>query len=204
MKNILCFLFLASLTACSSAPVINGTQVQEDKVLSRIDGLSSRPAWLKESEVFKVEEGMVYGLGSAVIPGDNRVEAAYRIAENNAKARLAGSIEQRLEYLFQNAEEGTSQESTQARYIGSEASKLTTSSIRTEKVYWEKVAVFNSDGQASIVYRVFARSSIPEKDLKAAIREAIEKRKGDSRLSKSFSEKVDQQWDKFVNAPPEA
>src|SRR5688572_6854774 len=100
-----------------------------DQVVSRIDDVSSRPSWLKESVPFQVKDGQVTSLGSTQIPGDHRVEAAYRIASNNAKAAISNAIESRLEFILQSAEEGTG-DSTQARFIGAEASKLVSSSIR--------------------------------------------------------------------------
>ena len=96
------------------------------KIVARIDDLSSRPSWLKESEPFVIEKGTVTSLGQTTIPGDNRVEAGYRVAENNAKAAIAGAIEQRLEFIFQNAEEGSGIDATQAHYIGAESSKIVT------------------------------------------------------------------------------
>src|SRR5581483_6442033 len=94
---------MLAVVGCSSATKMPTPETAEDKVLSRIDDLSHRPDWLKESETFKIKDGMVYSLGSTTIPGDHRVEAAYRIAENNAKAAIAAAIEQRLNFIFQNA-----------------------------------------------------------------------------------------------------
>lgn len=198
MKHLLltAILFLA---ACSSA-VKNPTkaEIEPDKVISRIDELSSRPDWLKESEPFRIEKGMVLSTGMTTIPATDRVEAAYRIAQNNAKAAIAGAIEQKLEFIFQNAEEGTSINSTQARYIGAEASSLVTSSVRVGKNYWEKVASTQDSGERTTQYKVFSTVTMPEDDFKRAIFEAIKKSQGKAGLSKDFAKKVDAHWDKFV------
>jgi hypothetical protein len=197
MRN--CFVFIISmlvLSGCSSGPKL--TQEEEDKVLSRIDDLSARPQWLKESEPFRIEEGKVISTGQATIPGENRVEAAYRIAENNAKASIASQIEQRLSFIFQNAEEGTGMDTTQARFIGAEASDLVTSSIRPGKRYWEKVAS-SSSSDRKVIYRVFATVTIDESDLKRAILDAARKREGKGGISADFKKQVDSHWDKFVN-----
>ena len=42
---------------------------------------------------------------------------------------------------------------------------------------------------------------MPETDFKRAILDAIRKQQGKGGLSKDFAQKVDQHWDKFVNAP---
>lgn len=189
---------LLATIGCSSASKHPTPENTSDVVMSRIDDLSHRPDWLKESETFKIKDGMVYSLGSITIPGDHRVEAAYRIAENNAKAAIAGAIEQRLNFIFQNAEEGTAMDSTQARYIGAEASDLLASSIRPGQKYWEKVATTRDSGERITEYKVFAVVTMPEQDFKKAILDSARHREGKGGLSADFAQKVDQHWDKFV------
>jgi len=104
------FLVLFLLIGCSSTPPVSQLTVPnagEEKVLSRIDDLSSRPKYITESTPFKVEGGKVYSLGQTVIPIGDNISAAFRIAENNAKALVSGAIENRLDFVFENAEEGT-------------------------------------------------------------------------------------------------
>jgi hypothetical protein len=192
---------LAALCACSSVQKIGTDHVGEEKILARIDGLSSRPDWVKESEPFTIENGKVTSIGMTTIPAENRVEAGYRISTNNGKAAIAGAIEQRLDFIFQQGDEGTAMDATQARYIGAEASKLTASSIRMGKHYWEKVSVIQSNGLPSVVYRIYSSVTMPEVDFKAAIVDAIRRGQGKGGLSADFAKKVDQHWDQFANAP---
>ena len=203
MKNLLVFILATTaLMGCSSSVKSPTTaEIDPDKVISRIDDLSSRPDWLKESDPFRFEGGNVYSLGSTTIPSGDRVDAAYRIAENNAKAGIASAIEQKLEFIFQNAEEGTQIGADQARFIGAEASSLITSSIRPSKRYWEKVASSES-GVRKVNQRVFSMVSMPESDFKNAVMNAIKKAEGKKGLSKSFSEKVDKHWEKFTSDLP--
>jgi len=188
-----------SLSGCSSSPKVATSENQPDRVIARIDDLSSRPNWAKESEPFRIHDGVVTSLGQTTIPGDNRIEAAYRIAENNAKGAIASAIEQRLEFLFQGAEEGTGIDSTQARYIGAEASKVTSSSLQINNRYWEKVATTQDSGQRVTQYRVFASVTMPEAEFKRAILDAARKREGKGGLSEDFAKKVNQHWDQFVS-----
>lgn len=169
-----------------------------DKVVSRINDMSARPGWLNEEKPFEVKEGSVISLGQTTIPGDNRVEAAYAIADNNAKGAICSAIESRLDFVFQNAEEGTSIDSTQARRIGAEACKITTSSIRPGSRYWEKVAMTSDSGERITRYKVFATVRMPETDFKRAVINAIRKQEGKGGLSSDFSKKVDEHWDSFV------
>ena len=199
MKTLLLLSIL--LAGCSSA-VKNPTkaEIEPDTVVSRIDDLSSRPSWLKESEPFRVEKGSVVSTGMTTIPATDRVEAAYRIAQNNAKAAIAGAIEQKLEFILQNAEEGTSVNATQVKYIGAEASNLVTNSIRPGKNYWEKVATTQDSGERLTQYKVFSTVTMPEDEFKRAIFEAIKKAQGKGGLSKDFAKKVDQHWDRFTGS----
>ncbi len=196
-------LIIAAIVGCSSTNSKKIAEIQgnvgEERVLSRIDELSSRPSWLKESEPFRIEGGKVYSMGMTSMPADDRVEAGFRIAENNGKAAISNAIEQRLDFIFQNAEEGTAMSGTQARYIGAEASKLTTSSLRSSKRYWEKVATTQENGQVAVQYRVFAMVEMPEDDFKTAIVDAIRRSKGKAGISAEFAEKVDKHWDQFVS-----
>lgn len=192
-------------SGCSSSPSsknMNDQDIGVTKVLERIDQLDKRPDWLHESEPFKIENGKLFSLGQTVIPADNRIEAAYRIAENNGKASVAGAIENKMEFVFQNAEEGTGLDTTQARFIGAEASKLMSSSLRVSKRYWEKVSTATSASNRTVQYRVFALVEMPESDFKEAIVNAIKKQQGKGGLSADFSKKVDQQWNQFVDAKP--
>jgi hypothetical protein len=201
LKTALAALSLVTLGACASAPKQpTGPEMERDVVVSRIDNLSNRPGWLKESEPVQVSDGYVTSLGETLIPADHRVDAAFRIAENNAKSQIAKAIEQRLDFVFQNAEEGTAMDSTQARFIGAEAANLTTSTLRLDKRYWEKVATTQDNGQRVTQYRVFVTVKMPEADFKRSVLDAIRKQQGKGGISADFAKKVDEHWDRFTSA----
>ena len=186
------------LAGCSSTPKSTMPEAMPDKVLSRINDVSSRPDWLHEDRPFDIKDGVVTSLGQTTIPGGDRVEAAYNITDNNAKGAICSAIESRLEVIFQNAEEGTAIDSTQARRIGAEACKITTSSIRPGTRYWEKVAMSTDLGERVTRYKVFSTVTMPETDFKRAVMDAIRKQQGKGGLSQDFAKKVDEHWDNFV------
>lgn len=186
------------IAGCSSAPKFITPEAMPDKVLSRINDMSNRPSWLNEERPFDVKDGFVTSLGQTTIPGSDRVEAAYNIADNNAKGAICSAIESRLEVIFQNAEEGTSIDSTQSRRIGADACKITTSSIRPGTRYWEKIAMSTDSGERVTRYKVFSTVTMPEADFKRAVIDAIRKQQGKGGLSQDFSKKVDEHWDSFV------
>lgn len=186
------------LAGCSSAPKNPTAENTPDKIVSRINDMSDRPDWLDEEHAFVVKAGNVTALGQTTIPGDNRVEAAYLIAENNAKGGICSAIESRLDFVFQNAEEGTAVDANQVRRIGAEACKLTTSSIRAGSRYWEKVAMTTDSGERVTRYKVFATAVMPEADFKRAVIEAVKRQQGKGGIFQDFARKVDEHWDSFV------
>lgn len=206
MKRMILSVLAFALAGCASGNKLADHKLapenSPDVVIGRIDGMSERPSWLHEAEPFKVMDGKVTTLGSTEIPADHRLESAYRIAQNNAKSLIASSIEQRLDFILQNAQEGTTVDASQVRYIGAEASKITTSSLRPDKVYWEKVAVTRDSGERVTQYRVFATVTMPEAEFKTAIFNAIKKAQGQGSISQDFKQKVDAKWDEFVGAQP--
>lgn len=201
MKKVIFAAGFSFLAACSSTPKqeIATSESTPDVVVARIDNLKARPDWVKESQPFNIKDGLVTSLGSTTAPADNtRVEALIRIAQNNGKAAIAAAVEQRLEFILQNSEEGSNFDSNQIRYIGAEASKIVTSSIRNGPAYWERVATSTDSGERKTIFKVFAAVTMPEPELKRAILDAARKREGKSGLSESFAKRVDDQWDKFA------
>jgi hypothetical protein len=191
-----------ALSGCASSRFYD-EEPEPDQIVSRIDDLSVRPDWLKESEPFVLDADRVVSLGGAEIPADHRIDAAYRIAENNAQASIAGAIEKKLEFIFQNAEEGTGFDQSQARFIGAEATRMMTSSMRPGKHYWEKVASVTDSGRRLTRYRVFATMEMPQEDFKRAVLDAARRAAGKGGLSADFADKVNRQWDRFT-APQDA
>ena len=194
-KTMRIFYVLATvltLSACASS-------MMKDEVLARSDDLTSRPKWASEEKTFTIEKGTVYMMGTHEMPvAGKRLSTGYRVAENNAKSGLSGAIEQRLNFIFQNAEEGDEMGADQTRFIGGETSKLVTSSIRPANRYWEKVAVVvDGDGTRDVVYRIFVRVSMPEADFKKAIQEAIKRNSGKKGISEDFAKKVEAHWDQM-------
>ena len=184
---------IAALSGCASA--------MKDEVLARSDDFTSRPKWVREENTFTVEKDNVYILGFHEMPVvGKRLTTGYRIAENNAKAGFSSAIEQKLNFIFQNAEEGDEMGAEQTRFIGGETSKLTASAIRPDKRYWERVSrVVDADGRREVVYRIYVRLAMPEADFKKAIEEAIKRNSGKKGISEDFAKTVNANWDKMIS-----
>lgn len=185
------FAAVLTLAACSSLP--------KDEILARSDNLTSRPKWANEEKTFTIENKIVYVLGTHEMPvAGKRLETGKRSAALNAKKGIANAIEQKLNVIFQNAEEGDEMGAEQARFIGAEASKLVASSIRPAGVYWEKVSrVIDADGNRDLIYRIFSRVQMPEADFKKQIEEAIKRNAGKQGISADFAKKVEENWNEM-------
>lgn len=205
MKNVIGYaitviqliVFSIVLISCASTPKSGVEHAGEEKVILRIYGLDSRPSWLREDEPFRIVEGKVQALGTTSMPGDGNISAGNRIAANNGKALISHAISQRLDFVFQNAEQGTVMDANQVQYIGAEASKLTTSALTQSKLYWEKVQVIQENGQSVVRYRIFTLLEMPEADFKSAIVDAIRRNQGKQGISADFAKKVEQHWNQF-------
>lgn len=205
----------ALLAACSST--IPKAQVDStalapiaptgDIVIARIDNLDRRPDWAKESDLIKSSDGQVLSLGSATIPADHRLEAGLRIAVSNATEPICKLLSQKMDFIFQNSEEGTAGDAQIVRSTGAQACQASLSGIRATRMYWEKVLTYTSTREQSLIYRIFASAQISESEIKIAMNELAKKRsKGP--LTKEFSKMVEDQASRIVsdleNQPVEA
>ena len=180
---------------CSTNGGVKG--FQKDEVLSTLND-SSRPSWADESKPFVVKDGKVMSIGVTYINGNERPEAGSRISENNARANISKVIENRMEFIFQNAEEGTTYDQTAAHFIGSEVSSITSHSMTNEGMWWQRFAQSQEDGSRTIKYKIYSLITMPEGEFHKAVDKAIEGAAKESKLSQSFQKKVDKQWDRFV------
>jgi hypothetical protein len=196
-----------TLAACGSvshktdSAELKSPENMPDVVISRSDALKSRPNWIQEANPFRIENDKVVSQGFAQIPSEGNLNAAYRICFNNSKSAIASAIEQKLEYTFQQSSEGTELDSTTAQFIGAEMSSLTTNSMRNSGQYYEKVATTLDSGERKSYYRVFCTTQIPIQDFRRHLHAAIQKAEGKGSISQDFQQKVDSQWNQFVNAP---
>lgn len=198
-SSILTISFLTLLTACSSNPVQQqfDEEAAKDKIIDRSDELSKRPEWVNESESYSVKGGNIYSLGVTTIKGDQQIDAAYRIAENNAKAVFSKAIEQKLEYFLQSAKEGMDIGTDVNRYISTEVSKLSSSGIIVSNKYWEKYITTESSGLKVARYRVFVRVMIAESILKDQVFKALNKSSGVAQ-TQEFKKSLEKKWEEII------
>jgi hypothetical protein len=202
MKKFL-LITLPMMAACSSSPKLVETATPEtrpDIVLSRIDDLKERPSWVHESQPFRQDGEKILSQATTQIPSDHRLEAAYRICFNSAKANIATAIEQKMQFIFQQSSEGTDDRTT-AHFIGSEMATMTSSSLRPANQYYEKVATTTDSGERKTIYRIFCEVQMPAEDFKTKVFAAMTAAEGQGKISSGFQAKIESQWNSFVNGP---
>lgn len=180
-KSIATVIMCMAMSACST---------MGDKVIQRSDNLSSRPDWASETTSYYEKGNKTYFVGNMVVDGGASPSWLCLAASNVTKKDVADQIKQKLDFIVQAANEDMEIGLGQLKYVGTEASNLTVSSLKREGCYWEKVLTQVDESSKGIVYRAFAKLSIPTADLKKAIKDAASK-KG---LSKDFQKQVDERW----------
>ena len=80
-----------------------------------------------------------------------------------------------MSYIFQNAEEGLNINTSQAKYIAGETSKVTVDSLMLSDRYWEQVvSTVDAEGEKQMYYIIFVKVRISEDEFKKAINNALE------------------------------
>lgn len=199
-KNLLIgTIVIIGLSACSSKPLMpNGQKFEKDQILSTASN-KSMPDWAEigETQPFRVDDGKVYSVGITQILGDERPEAAARVATNNAYANISKHVSNKTEFILQNSEENFSHDGSYAKFIGSEVSSITSHEFTNEGVWWKRYATTQSDGSRKVLYKVYSLVTLPESKLKLAVHKAIEG-KHERKLSEGFQKQIDRQWSRFV------
>lgn len=69
------------------------------------------------------------------------------------------------------------------------------------KVHSSSVATTVDSGERKTIYKVFCLSEMPVSDFKKHLYQAMKKAENKGKISASFQQKVDAQWNRFVGAP---
>ena len=186
------FMMLLSLMLIGCASYKESTvSTMEDK---------ERPEWASLSKTVFQKGGQIFVVGYTEGLASNRISALMRISDNNARFEVSREITNQMNFIYQNLEEGVSDGGQLSRFYGTEVSKHLSSGIRQEKHFWEKVKVYDENGDPLLRVRVYSLISMRESDLRKAIRETIfEKRE----ITKAIKEKIDahmiSEVDKMMN-----
>lgn len=184
------------LFGCSSTPKLGDRAIERDETLSTLNDTSA-PSWANEGKPYYQDGSTFYSVGVTTMYGNERPEAGMRVAENSSRVNFSKHISDQMETVFQSVEENGSMSGTSAHYIGSEVSKLTTHSMKIEGYWYKRYASTQEDGR-HIYYKIYALTSMPVKDLQAAMDQAISGKENEHKLSADFKAKADAQFSKIL------
>lgn len=187
------------LTACSSTPKNDGNTIDlshigQEEVLQKFGKDDS----LKTADPFVVSGGMVRATSMVTIPGDHRPEAGLKMAQAQATATLATTVEKKIETALQVASEDTSQSTVQMRDLIAQSSNLVANDFRPGRTYYEKVRVIGDNGVPHTEIRCWAETVAEEAVFKRHLIDSIRKHEGKASLSAEMSKAVDAQWSRIT------
>lgn len=159
----------------------------KDEVVATMED-SDRPKWATLSSTLTAKKGKIYVVGYTEGLASNRISSLVRVADNNARFEIAREITNQMNYIYQNLEEGLSDDGGMSRFYGTEVSRFLANGIRQEKRYWEKVRTYDEDGQPVIKIRVYSQISMKKIELKKAVRRAIAE---NNQLNKAIKDRID-------------
>lgn len=157
-----------------------------------------RPSWIDTKNPFQIKGGYVFALGQTVTPPGAGIEEGYIIASNAAKEEICKATEYRLDFIFQDSEEGSSVDHKQIKDIGMEVCNDAASHTKPGRRYWEKVMTTASNGDRVVVYRVFVTDVIPEKKFMSLVSGAIKKHEGKGNIPKDYVKQFRKRWARFA------
>lgn len=174
MKNFTLYVCSFIIVSCSSL---------SEKTISQMED-RSRPDWASQEKALTVGEGKLRILGFTELDADAKISAGYRLADGAARTELSKIINNQFASIFQNLEEGTTDEGNLSRFYATEVSKNVLRELRITKRYWEKVQTIDRDGEKTYRLRIYSLAEIPESQYKKIIRERMEHEKIDPEVKK--------------------
>lgn len=170
-----------------------------ERVYTPVGKTPKRPAWIDPKNPFEIKDGEVHTLGQTVTPPGASIEEGYIIASNSAKEALCKATEYRLDFIFQDSEEGSTVDHKQIKEITMDVCTGVAAITKPGKRYWEKVMTTASNGDRVIVYRVFVTDMIPEKKFKSLVARSIKKQEGKGKIPKDYAKVFRRKrWAAFV------
>ena len=189
MKNFIMILMTLITVSCSTL---------SEKTISQMDD-KSRPDWANQEKAMTVKEGKMLILGFSEVDADAKISAAYRLSDSSARGELSKMVENQFSSMFQNLEEGMTDEGTLSRYYASEVSKNMLRDLKVTKRYWEKVQTIDRDGEKTFRLRVYSLAEIPEANYKKLVREKVQKEKLDPEVKKQVLGHFENEIKSFQN-----
>ena len=188
---------LVTLGACSTGKQLGSQDVEyeEDRVLGRSDGLSSRPDWARETISVFEKDGKVQFIGLSEVPGDSRSIAAFKLSDAAARGGVATKLETSVFKLVESSDTGLGLNEQQLKSLIREVSSVNLKNVDVKSRYWEKLQRTNSDGQKILVMKVFSLIEIDKEALRKMMVEKARNAAVPADVRNKVEDMIRSQWD---------
>lgn len=195
-KAVFVLTTLLVLSSCgTSAPKQADTLgYEEDRVLGRSDGLSSRPDWARETVSVREQSGKVQFIGLAEVPGDSRATAAFKMSDAAARGGIAGKLETSVTKLVESSDTGLNLEDQQLKTLIREVSNVKLTDIDVKDRYWEKLLRTTSDGSKKTVLKAFSLIEVDQEKLKKMMADLASQSKASPDARNQVENLIRSQW----------
>jgi hypothetical protein len=187
-------LILAVALASLSASAAQTKATSKPRVKTSV----KRPVWIREDAPFGLFNEKVVALGKITTAPGVGTEEGYIIASNQARDVACKSIEHRIDFIFQNSEEGSTVDASQLKVFTADTCKWFSSNSKRLKRYWEKVATTASNGDRVQVYHVFVTEAVEEPSFKKFVLKMVKQAEGKNGVEKGYSKVVRSRWEQFL------
>jgi hypothetical protein len=169
-----------------------------DRVLSTTDGKNELPDWVYLRPISE-KDGRVFVSGVVDISGEQSPSRGLTAADLQARANIAKQIRTRLSARLQFANQGFGYDNQVLEGIISQASDVShMSGVRIAERGFAKILVRNGNG-GQVRYTCYSLASVDAQDLKQMITRSIAEAEGNGKISKSFRQKIDREWNRFFD-----
>lgn len=157
-----------------------------------------RPAWVRAGVTFGSEDGRVFALGKTTTMPGVKTDEGYIIASNHAREVACKAIEHRIDFIFQNSEEGSTVEPKQLKEFTMELCTWFSTQSERAKRYWEKVLTTASNGDRVQVYHIFVTEAVSEDSFRKKVIKLIKSAEGKNGVEKGSAKSVQSRWQQFI------
>lgn len=180
MKSLSILLVLVTFVGCAT--------IYREEVVATMES-REKPKWATLENAYFIEKDKVFYVGVTEAISTSRTSALLRVSDINARSEIAKEINNQINVVFQNIQEGIDDGGNFARLYSSEVSKFLSHGIKIEKRFWEKVYIQNPKYGHEVVTRAYSLLSIKRSSLRKPIKLASTK----STITRKMREILDKQ-----------
>jgi hypothetical protein len=189
---MLAIIFIAANCSTGSKNVV------KENLISRMDGLSQRPAWVLEARPVSIQQNTIVVLGSSHLTDEHKMDVSYRIAERNGKHLFQETLESQSDKIVQSLGKLKAKEQKQLADFRKEILKGMMDSVVLGKKYWEKVEVVRADVDSSKQNKVYVSIELGKDNFIKKLDQILARAQSKKSISKANVLKIKNEWKSFL------